>query len=433
MKYSKNLLFFYLSSLFLLSIFAYLFYTSTNYIINFWTFSQSHLNYAGGFVKRGLFGTISIFLEENFKIKTSLTFSYFFIFFYLLSILLYLHIIKEYISNKILFVFLLLSPTLIMFSFNDLGGYQRFDILSIFLILFHTILIKNYRKKIINFKLYLKLFYFFIIPYIIFSLFVHEIQAWTIPFHYLFLKQIADENKYPTRMLFPSFILCSIAILFIFFYPINQNTIEIMFKKISLVASKDLWLDAILVASKTGGNLSVIKHELNTNLFNFYNFKINMFFIFLSIIPFHFFIRYFTNSKIIQMDNSSTLSYMYISVIPLFIFLFPIGDTGRWINMMSFVSFSYFAQFTFKNYGQDNFFPKISYKSLLLILIVMICSFFIRLPHCCNLQAKEITIWGGLHKKFIVFYYMQDKKYDNLDYDVKDKYYDIKKRFKKLK
>ena len=147
MKYSKNLLFFYLSSLFVLTIFSYLFYTSTSYIINFWTFSQSHLNYAGGFVKRGLFGTISILFEDKYNIKTSLTFTYFFIFFYLLSILLYLYIIKEYISDKILFAFLLLSPTLIMFSFNDLGGYQRFDILSIFLILFHTILIRNYKKK----------------------------------------------------------------------------------------------------------------------------------------------------------------------------------------------------------------------------------------------------------------------------------------------
>ena len=433
MKYSKNLLFFCLSSLFVLSIFSYLFYISTNYIVNFWTFSQSHLNYSGGFVKRGLFGTVSIFLEDNFNIKTSLTFSYFFIFFYLLSILLYLYLIKNYISNKILFVFLLLSPTLIIFSFNDLGGYQRFDILSIFLILFHAILIKNYNIKKINFKIYLKLFYFFIIPFIIVSLFIHEIQAWTIPFHFLFLKQITDKNKYPLIKLFPSLFFCTITVLFIFFYPVSQNTIEIMLQKISFVDAKDLWLDAVLVAAKTGGNLGVIEHELNTNLFNFYNFKINLFFILLSILPFHFFIKYFFNKKMIQIENKNTLKYMYISVLPLFLFLFPVGDTGRWINMISFISFAYFAQFRFNANAQDNFFPKLSFKTLLPILLVIICSFFIRLPHCCNLQAKQINIWGGLHKKFIVFYYMQDRKYDTLDYDIKDKYYDIKKRFKKLR
>ena len=58
------------------------------------------------------------------------------------------------------------------------------------------------------------------------------------------------------------------------------------------VDAKDLWLDAVLVAAKTGGNLGVIEHELNTNLFNFYNFKINIFFIYFHI-TFSLFIKYF--------------------------------------------------------------------------------------------------------------------------------------------
>lgn len=433
MKFSKNSFFFYLSSLFILSLFSYLFYISISYIINFWTFSQSHLNYSGGFVKRGLFGTIIIFFEDNFNIKTSLSFSYFFIFFYLLSILFYLHIIKEYISNKILFTFLLLSPTLMMFSFNDLGGYQRFDIISIFLILLHTILVRNYRKGDIDFKTYLKLFNLIIIPLIIISLFIHEIQAWTLPFHFLFVRAVLKQNGNSQKIHYSSFLICTLSVLFIFFYPISQSTIEIMLKKISLVSSKDLWLDAVLVAAKTGGNLGVVKYELNTNLFNFYNFKINMFFIGLSILPFHFFLKYFDKHKAIKLENLNTLKYMYISVLPLFLFLFPIGDTGRWINIISFVSFAYFAQFPFEKIEKDNFFPKISFKTLSLIFVVIVCCFFIRLPHCCNLQEKDINIWGGLSKKFLVFYYMQDKKYKDLDYNIKDKYYDIKQRFNSIK
>ena len=433
MKSSKNLIFFYLSSLFVLLLFSYLFYISTIYTINFWTFSQSHLNYSGGFVKRGLFGTISIFIENNFNVNTSKTFSYFFIFFYLITILLYLHIIKEYISNKILYVYLLLSPTLIMFSFNDLGGYQRFDVLSIFLILFHSLLVRNHRNNILNYKSYLKIFSYLIVPLIIISLFIHEIQAWTVPFHFLFAKIVVGENKNSQKILFPSFAICFLAILFIFFYPISENTIELMLEKISLVTEKDLWLDAVLVAAKTEGNLSVIKYELNTNLFNFYNFKINIFFIILSVLPFHFFIKYFNKNKIIVDKNLNTLKYMYLSILPLFLFLFPIGDTGRWINIISFISFAFFVQYPFENRVKDNFFPKVDIKTFPLILIVIICCFFIRLPHCCNLEAKEINIWGGLSKKFLDFYYMQDKKYKDSNYDIKDKYYDIKQRFKKAK
>ena len=434
MNISKNSIFFYLSSLFILSLFSYLFYLSLDYVINFWTFSQSHLNYNGGFVKRGLFGTVSIFIENKFKIKTSFSFSFFFIFFYLISILLYLKIIREYISNKILFIYLLLSPTLIMFSFNDLGGYQRFDIISILLILIHIIIVRNYRYKKIDFKNYFKLFNFLIVPSIIVSLFIHEIQAWTIPFHFLFAKNIVLESKNSQKILIPSLISCIVIIIFIFFYPISQETINLMLYKINSVSNKDLWLDAVLVAARTEGNLGVIKYELNTNLFNFYNLKINLFFIFLSTIPFVFFTNFFQQKNIIKIENKKKVfGYMFLSVLPLFLFLFPVGDTGRWINIISFVSLAFFAQFPFEDNEVDNFLPKISIKNFVFATIVIICCFFIRLPHCCNLEQKEINIWGGLSKKFLVFYYMQDKKYDNLDYDVKEKYYDIKQRFKPTK
>ena len=124
---------------------------------------------------------------------------------------------------------------------------------------------------------------------------------------------------------------------------------------------------------------------------------------------------------------------MYLAIFPLLVSLFPIGDTGRWINIISFISFSFFAQFPFLKNTADNFFPSFSYKSLPIIILVFICCFFIRLPHCCNLEEKGINIWGGLSKKFLVFYYMNDKKYNDTNYDIKDKYYDIKKRLKEIK
>ena len=47
-----------------------------------------------------------------------------------------------------------------------------------------------------------------------------------------------------------------------------------------------------------------------------------------------------------------------------------------------------------------------------------------RLPHAGNLEKKEITIWGGLNKKFEAAYniYFNEKKDDNFDFN---------KRFKK--
>ena len=154
---TKNNILYYLTLSFIIVLFSYLFFLSTKYVINYWTFSQAHINYSDGFVKRGLFGTFALFLENNFKIKFINTFNLFFIVFYLTNIILFL-IIKQYSRFNYSFIFLALSPTLILFSFNDLGGYQRFDSISIFLILFHTYLIYLYRTEKINFKSYNKNF-----------------------------------------------------------------------------------------------------------------------------------------------------------------------------------------------------------------------------------------------------------------------------------
>jgi len=65
----KNNILYYVTFLFVIILFTYLFYLSTTYIINFWTYSQAHINYSSGFVKRGMFGTIALLLENNFNIK----------------------------------------------------------------------------------------------------------------------------------------------------------------------------------------------------------------------------------------------------------------------------------------------------------------------------------------------------------------------------
>ena len=74
---TKNKALFYILFFFVLSLFLYLFYLSTQYIINFWTFSQAHINYSDGFVKRGLFGTIALLMENKLSIKFINTFNLF--------------------------------------------------------------------------------------------------------------------------------------------------------------------------------------------------------------------------------------------------------------------------------------------------------------------------------------------------------------------
>ena len=339
----ENILFFF-TFLFVLLIFSYLFYLSTNYIINYWTFSQAHINYSEGFVKRGLFGTTALLIEKKFAFQFENTFNIFFIVFYSINIIAYFLLLKQYSQFKIIFVFLALSPTLILFSFNDLGGFQRFDVISIFLILFHVYLINLYRSNKISFENYRKKFVLFILPIFFISILIHEIQCWSIPFHFLLIKNIYDEKNYKNKDIFIYFSILILLTIFVFFFPINQENIDLMINKLS---DRNLWIDAITVASSSEGNINVINYEIKTNLLNTYNLKINLLFLILGIVPINLLLLFLDKKKVIFVTKNTYL-YMYISVIP-YLSFFAIGDTGRWLHIISIICFGYLGQYPINN------------------------------------------------------------------------------------
>jgi len=414
----KNKFFLNTIFLFILICFSSIFILSLFKIVNFWSFSQAHVNYFGGFIKRGLFGTIIILIENTFRIEPKKTFAVFFILLTLVNIFLFLILINKYSENKILYIFIALNPTLILFSFNDLGGYQRFDSISIAMMLFHSLLAFNYNSKKINIATYKKSLYFFIFPLILISLFIHEIQAWSIPLHFLITYNIEKDNY---KKVLITYLLFLIPISFIFFYPVSHETFEEMTKYIK---NKDLWFDAMEFSASSAKNISVMKYEIQTNLLNTYNLTINIFFIVMATVPFYIILIFLKKNNCLISNNLNNYFFI-ISIFP-FLTLFFIGDTGRWINIMSFAALSYLGQFPLKdkinilnkiNNNKNKFFLKIFF-----LLVVLIYVFFTRLPHCCDLQRKGITIWGGfIEKSFVLIKILQKDQSD---------YYNINKRFR---
>ena len=93
-------------------------------------------------------------------------------------------ILRNYIKYNFILIFLALSPTLIIFSFNDLGGFQRFDVISIFLILFHSYIVNLFREKKITFQKYRRQFLLIIFPII---LFLFSYMKYSVgQFHFIF-------------------------------------------------------------------------------------------------------------------------------------------------------------------------------------------------------------------------------------------------------
>ncbi len=420
---TKNNLLYYLTYLFVISLFTYLFYLSTKYVINYWTFSQAHINYSDGFVKRGLFGTVALFLEKNLNIKFIYSFNFFFIIFYSANIILFFLILKKYIIFKFIFLFLALSPTLILFGFNDLGGYQRFDAISIFIILLHTLCVSLYRSKKINFESYKTKFKFLIFPLVGISLFIHEIQMWSIPFHFFLIYMIYKERNENLINILILFFILFILSLVVFVFPSDQESILSMYNKLS--NKEDLWKVPIIAASSSKGNLDIVIIELQKNLLNLYNLKINIFFLFLSVIPINLLMYFFNIKKFILIKEKNIFLYFYLALIPYLAF-FAIGDTGRWIHLVSITSFAFFSQYPVNQIAEPKDYFKINFSNIFIIIILIVYSFFIRMPHGGNYEEKNIGIWGGINKKFIALYnvYFSKKLEDD---------FNLNKRFKRTK
>jgi len=408
---------FYLTFFFVLALFSSVFLLSLFKIINSWTFSQAHVNYFDGYVKRGLFGTLMLLIEKITGTSTRKFFSFFFIILTTANILLFFLLIKKFLRNYLLFFFLALNPTLILFQFNDLGGYQRFDSLSIFLILLHSLIAYNVNIEKIGLKFYKKILYLIIFPVFIVSLFIHEIIAFSIFFHiFLTFKTI---KKKKLLNITPYFFLCGL-ILFILIFPENNLALEKLNK---LALDRGLFLEAMIYASSFSSINSHIA-EFNKNFFILYNVKIHFFFIFIATIPLTIIAIYLKNNKHLVFSKSDFL-ISFILIAPYLIF-FAIGDSGRWISLISFTSLGIICQCkiskkiyspSFANY---NFKEKLIY-TIISITVFVLC-FFIRLPHCCNLEEKKITIWGGISSK--IFTLSRILKKDKNDF------YDLDKRFK---
>jgi hypothetical protein len=413
---SRNLILYYFIFFFVLSLFSTVFFLSLFKVINYWSFSQGHLNYFNGFLKRGLFGTIIIYFEEITSISTRKLFSFFFIILTLANIILFFKILKKYINNYLLFIFLALNPTLILFPFNDLGGYQRFEAISVFLILFHTYIVGTLKGKKNNNKYYIQKLYFVILPIFSISLFIHEGQAFSLFFHLFLTYRVLKKNIWG----YSCYLILIILIASVYLAPNNKSAILAIE---NFANSRNLWVDAMYygVGTNTGsyGQFSEFSQnfiEFRQNFLNFYNFKINFFFILLAFFPIIILFYY----KII-LSNFLNIIIIFIIISPYLLFFF-IGDIGRWISVMSFQVLGIFYQYNIDSKASKIFYSSSKVKLTGIAIIIFILSFFIRMPHCCDLEKKGITIWGGISSKIFAFYKVLNK--DN------SSFYNINIRFK---
>ena len=386
-----------ISFLFYFLIFTYVYIFSLNNIINLWTFNELHINYSAGFLPRGLIGTIMLKLD-TLGFEKRIFFSSLFFIFTILNFLLFLNILKIKFKNVLIFIFFVLNPSFILFSFYDLGGYARLEIFGIFSILLHTYLALIADRQNEKLIFYNKYYFFLIIPILIANVLIHEVNFFLIPFHIILTWLIINQTSIYEKIkyYFPYLIFIPIALYF-WFNPITAEKALLIFDQIENKQN----INASIIESIGMPILfrSEFSYMINplTNLFKY--FFIFLFYLTPVLIMFHWVDR-FTKRKIIL---------NILVILPLFL-LFYIGrDWGRWIHIILFVVFCINIYLINK---RNNLIYKNKILVLFFTMLILFQFTFTRIPHCCNLVEKNISITGGIISKLIVFNNLINNKID---------------------
>jgi len=199
----------------------------------------------------------------------------------------------------------------------------------------------------------------------------------------------------------------------VYLSPNNNSAVSAIEK---FANSRNLWVDAMYYAAGANPDKKGFFIEFTQNFLNFYNFQINFFFILLAIFPIIILFYY----KIIS-NNFINITILFLIISPYLLFFF-IGDIGRWISVMSFQALGIFYQYVTGSKASKIFYSSSKIKLIGIAIVIFILSFFIRMPHCCDLEKKNISIWGGISSKIFAFYKVLNK--DN------SSFYNINIRFK---
>ncbi len=404
---NKNLYYFtIIISIFSIFFFIYIF--SLQNIINLWTYSEVHLNYSQGFIRRGFIGEVLFFLN-SFGIKSNISFSTIFFFFYISNALLFFKILCKLTKNIWYQIYFIFNPAFIFFSFYDLGGYARSEVFGIFLALIHTLIYQKIYLGNLNLKKYFLFYYFILYPSIIISFLIHEINIFFIIFHiFLTLKVLKIFKQVKIKILIqfslPLFILA-----YFLYISLTQTVTPEMLKNIysSLPDTNNisLWIwEALLTPISDRSEFSYMTKPFSNVLY--YSF-IFLFYL----IP----VLYFLN--IITKKQHKHYLYLILVITPFFFLFFIARDWGRWIHIIFMLIFCYHSL------ELQNDEKKLNFKRILIYLITVFLFFqifFTRIPHCCNIVEKNINLIGGFGSKIIVLNKLIFKKID------------VEKRFKKF-
>ena len=371
------------SFFFLILSFIFVFFFSFQTVIHNHSYSQIFINYSEGFIKNGLLGEIVFFLRKNSDLDIKTIVNTIYLIFHLSNIYLFIKIINPVLKySRIIYIFIVLNPALILFPIYDIGAFLRKEVIIITFFLFHIYISQLLNYDLINKTRYEKIFIFCITPLLLIGSLIHSIQILFIPAHFFIFKLNKKNILDKSKLIFLIVIITLFFSQFFFHknidsYNLYLNTQELMGDFIKEINFAKAPYD-FLTMSITERLVSTLPFFKNLHFLKFYTISVVIIFS----------ILIFMLSKLIFYDERLKNSFVLLSIIPFFLLFFLASDWGRWIHIIAIIVLCLKLQLKIKNVDKFDYPILINF---VLFLIVSFYLFFYNLSHCC---IKNLFFFG---------------------------------------
>ena len=393
-------------------------------------YNELFVNYSNGFVRRGLFGSILINIYQTFNIHPNVVIVFTFLTLYSLNILITLHLLKKYKNFSLIYIFILLNPTLILFNIYDHSTIFLKDSFSIFTILFHSFIfsLNNKEKYLFFFKVILT-------PLFIISILIHELQIFFITIHFLITLIFLQKYSLNLKKIINYYFLLLLIILLVIFLGVGTYDHYLKINEtISILLNTD-----IKVNLGIAGNFNaIIGNFIKIHFFYYYPLYSYFYFYFCflaSIFLIYFFFQYLIIKKILIINKIKIffnilkikLDYRFFFIPSLFLFFF--ADHGRTFNLISFHLIAFFLVLDLNIEKINLFYKKILNNFIikkLIIIFLFFYLFFYFTPFNGGLVSMgngpykneifKLTLGSEITKSFKIFYNYIDSNIIELPY-----------------
>ena len=360
-----------------------------NYEENFsnYLFAENLINYEGGFIRRGLLGSIAYFFYQSLDVNPKLFFVIIYYFLYLILILIFFYFINSLKKeNFYLSTILIISPATLFFIIFDNESLFRKEIFFILIFFLHSLIANKALRNQLDYKSYINLNFLFIIPFLFLNILIHEFQFFLLYFHYLINCIVLKFFKKQNIFFRNSYIFLTIIFIITIFS--GNETSVIAIEKSLVTFIPDIETD-YGPTDMLNGNINLVigsflKMIISSEFVEFFQVFLMLFF---SVLFFLYIFNILLEKNKFNLYNFKYYNYIFVIYLFIILFLFIVTafDYGRLFHIILMHIIGFYLVLPNKIY---KFISKSLSEKLLLQVGIFLYFLFFSMPHSHILMGK---------------------------------------------